>query len=75
LTVTQEATLVDHGPWKRRWSALLDALLLCVTAVFFYTHGKHAIVDGSFTSVFFAFGWYFNARKFCSWDLVSGDFF
>jgi protein-S-isoprenylcysteine O-methyltransferase Ste14 len=54
LTVTQEATLVDHGPWKRRWSALLDALLLCVTAVFFYTHGKHAIVDGSFTSVFFA---------------------
>ena len=40
--------------WRRRWSYLQDASLICVSAAFFYAHATHAVETGSITNVFFA---------------------
>lgn len=55
------AVSVDiRGSWtarpaiRRRLSYLQDALLVCVSALFFYVHASHAIQTGSPTNVFFA---------------------
>ena len=40
--------------WKRRLSYLQDAALICVSALFLYAHGTHALATGRATNIFFA---------------------
>ncbi len=40
--------------WRRRFSLLQDALLVCVSALFAYLHAHRAIVDGTLTAIPFA---------------------
>lgn len=40
--------------WRRRGSYAQDALLIGVSALFFYSHGRHALETHSLTNVFFA---------------------
>jgi len=42
------------NPWLRRRSYLQDALLVCVSGLFFYVHLGHAIREASATNLFFA---------------------
>lgn len=46
--------LHSQSRWQRRISYVQDALLVCVSAVFVWAHGSHAIAAGSIASVFFA---------------------
>ncbi|HEX6029788.1 MAG TPA: isoprenylcysteine carboxylmethyltransferase family protein [Tepidiformaceae bacterium] len=50
-----QATLsaTTTSPWRRRLSMVQDALLVVVSALFFYAHARNAI-DGRLTSVGFA---------------------
>jgi len=45
-----------HQPsrWQLRMAYLQDALLICITALFVYTHGSHALEEKSATSLLFA---------------------
>lgn len=55
MIASARVAIRDHSPprWKRRFSYLQDALLVCVSALFFYVHVRHAVEEASITSVFF----------------------
>lgn len=49
-----QATTFAGSAWRRRLSYVQDALLVCVSALFFYSHAAHAVDGRSIASVFFA---------------------
>lgn len=40
--------------WRRRLSFAQDAALVCIAAIFFYVHARHAVETRSLANVFFA---------------------
>ena len=44
----------SRSRWQMRMAYLQDALLVCITALFVYNHGSHAIAAKSATSILFA---------------------
>lgn len=57
MSSTQMSLLVQQtagSQWRRRWSYLQDASLVCVSGAFFYAHATHVVETGSATNLFFA---------------------
>ena len=54
VTIANPATIAPPNSWRRRFSYLQDALLIGISAIFFYTHGRYALETQSATNIFFA---------------------
>ncbi len=55
MTLPTEATIGRSRNRIRRWgSTAQDAALVVISALFFYVHARHVVVDHSVTSLFFA---------------------
>jgi protein-S-isoprenylcysteine O-methyltransferase Ste14 len=54
VSVAAAANAEASTTWKRRLSYLQDAALICVSALFLYAHGTHALETGRATNIFFA---------------------
>jgi protein-S-isoprenylcysteine O-methyltransferase Ste14 len=54
VTIASPLSRSEASPWKRRFSFLQDATLVCISALFVWAHATHAIQDRSIANVFFA---------------------
>ncbi len=52
--VSVGARATAGAAWRRRWSYVQDASLVCVSGAFFYAHATHALESRSVTNLFFA---------------------
>lgn len=54
VSVSTQGSVARPSSWSRRLGLVQDASLVCISAMFFYAHGRHAYESQSLSNLFFA---------------------